>query len=161
MKVVSIIFTLIFNLSALAEEEKRPAIEASAIYRTTVLATKSLVVFEGLPRPFEKELLATEIKRKDTKEILIYPFYTPGVDAKNANDLRKLLSSAASIAVYGGPKACGGFHPDYCISWQAGEVTYYALICFHCQEIVFYDGKTSLIYDLVGDGYSGYEELLA
>ncbi len=162
MKLVSILLTLIFTLSALAEETQ-PTIEASSVYRTTVSSAKSLVVFEGLPhQTWDSELLATELKRKDIKKIWDYSFYTPSVDAKNADDLRKLLSSAASIAVRsGGVKLCGGYHPDYSISWQADEVTYYALICFGCDEIVFYDGKTSLIYDLKGATSKRYQELLA
>jgi hypothetical protein len=162
MKLISIILTLVFTLSALAEEKKPPSIEASAIYRTTVSAAKSLVVFEGLPHPmFEKKVFAAEIKRKDTKKILHYSFYTPSVDVKSADDLRKLLSSSASLEVYGGPKGCGGYHPDYCISWQDGETTCYALICFGCHEIVFYDGETFLNYDLAQDAYNRYKELLA
>ena len=49
----------------------------------------------------------------------------------------------------------------YCISWQAGAVTYHALVCFGCEEIVFYDGKTPLIYDLDKKAYERYEKLLA
>ena len=161
MKVVSIVFTLIFTLAAVAEE-KAAGIDASAIYRTTVSGAKSIVVFEGLPHQmWDKELLATELKRKDTKEIWNYPFYTPSENARNADDLRKLLSSATSVAIYSGPKQCGGYHPDYCISWRAGEVSYYALICLGCHEIVFYDGKTSVIYDLDEGASNRYDELLA
>ncbi len=162
MKVLSIILALIFTLSANAEEEKSPTIEASAIYRTTVAAAKSIVVFEGLPHQmWDRELLAVEIQRKDTQKIWEYPFYTPSVAATNSDDLRQLLCSSDSIVVYGGPKLCGGYHPDYCISWQAGEITYYALVCFGCQEIVFYDGKKPLIYDLDEKAYERYKKLLA
>lgn len=162
MKLVSIIPVLILTLSAMAEEMKSPAIEASAIHRTTAASAKTLAVFEGLPhQTWDQKLLASEIKRKDTKKIWNYPFYTPSIDASNADDLRKVLSSPDSIRVYGGPKMCGGYHPDYCISWQAGEITYYALVCFGCNEIVFYDGKSSLIYDLSGEAYKRYKKLLS
>ena len=141
---------------------KASPIEASAIYRTTVSAAKSLLVFEGLPhQSVEPVLLATELKRKDTTEIWNFPFYTPSIEATNADDLRKLLSNPASLAVYAGPKLCGGYHPDFCISWQAGKVKYYALICFGCHEIVLYDGKTSLIYDLETAAYKEFQQLLA
>ncbi len=137
-------------------------IEASAIYRTTVSAAKSLVIYEGLPhQTWDRELLASEIKRKDTTEIWDFPFYTPSVDATNGDDLRKLLSNPASLREYQGPKSCGGYHPDFCISWQAGKVKYYALICFGCHEIVLYDGKTSLIYDLETAAYKEFQQLLA
>ena len=141
---------------------KASPIEASAIYRTTVSAAKSLLVFEGLPhQSVEPVLLATELKRKDTTEIWDFPFYTPSIEATNADDLRKVLSNPASLAVYAGPKLCGGYHPDFCISWQAGKVNYYALICFGCHEIVFYNGKTSLIYDLDKAAIEEFQQLLA
>jgi len=161
MKVLSFIFAMIVTLSANAEDEKSPPIEASAIYRTTVAAAKSIVVFEGLPHHWDRELLAVEIQRKDTQKIWEYPFYTPSVAAPNSDELRQQLSRSDSIVVYGGPKLCGGYHPDYCISWQAGEITYYALVCFGCHEIVFYNGKTPLIYDLDEKAYERYKKLLA
>ncbi len=137
-------------------------IEASAIYRTTVSAAKSLLIYEGLPHQmWDRELLATEIKRKDTTEIWDFPFYTPSVDATNADELRKLLSNPASLRVYRGQKSCGGYHPDFCISWQAGKVNYYALICFGCHEIVFYNGKNSVNYDLETAAMEKFEQLLA
>ena len=121
--------------------KKPDPIDASYNYRATVAAAKSLVVFEGLPHQRgEKELFATEAKRADIKKVLDYPFYTPSVSATNEEELRKLLSSSAAIAEFGGAKACGGYHPDYCISRKTTEATYYALICFGCGEIVFYNG---------------------
>ncbi len=162
MKVLSIILALIVTLSANANDENAPTIEASDVYRTTVAAAKSIVVFEGLPhQSWDPKLLAVEIKRKDTQKIWKFPFYTPSVAATNSDDLRHLLSRSDSIKVYGGPKLCGGYHPDYCISWQAGEITYYALVCFGCHEIVLYDGKKPLIYDLDKKAYERYKKLLA
>jgi hypothetical protein len=162
MKVPSIILAVIVTFSANAEDQKSPTIEASAIYRATVAAAKSIVVFEGLPHQmWDRDLLAVEIQRKDTQKIWEFPFYTPSIAATNADDLRQLLSSSNSIVVYGGPKGCGGYHPDYCISWQAEEITYYALVCFGCHEIVFYDGKKPLIYDLDEEAYERYKKLLA
>jgi hypothetical protein len=162
MKLLSLFLALIFGISASAEMATPPSVEASVIYRTAASAATSLLVFEGLPHPMsEKQALETESKRKDTKKLLLYMFYTPGADARNAEEIRKLLSNPAGLAVYRGPKGCGGFHPDYSISWQAGETSHYALICFGCGEIVFYDGKTSLRYDLPKDTLAKYKELLA
>jgi len=162
MKVLIIILALIVTFPANAEDQKSPTIEASAIFRTTVAAAKSIVVFEGLPHQmWDRELLTVEIQRKDTQKIWEFPFYTPSTAATNADDLRQLLSSSNSIVVYAGPKGCGGYHPDYCISWQAEETTYYALVCLGCHEIVLYDGKTSLIYDLDEKAYERYKKLLA
>ncbi len=162
MKYLIAIFALTIAISANAELEKPATIEASAIYRTTVAAAKTIEVFEGLPHQrWDKELLTVELKRKDTQAICKFPFYTPSTTASNSDALRKLLSSADSIKEYGGPKMCGGYHPDYCVSWQAGETTYYALICFGCHEIVFHDGKTTMIYDLKNKAHEQFQKLLA
>ena len=129
---------------------------------TSAAAATSLVVFEGLPHQmWDKDLLAIEVKRKDTRKIWEYPFYTPGVEAKNGNELRTLLSNPATLIAYHGPKNCGGYHPDYCVSWQADEATHYALICFGCHEIVFYDGEAFLIYDLPDFALERYKDLLS
>ncbi len=177
MKALSMILSLIVTFSATAEDETfpeieviseiaqnegAPAIEASAIYRTTLAEAKSIVVFEGLPhQTWDKELLAVESKRKDTQKIWEYQFYIPGVAATNSDDLRQVLTSPDSISVCEGVKLCGGYHPDYCISWQIGENTYNALVCFGCHEIVFYDGKQSLLYDLNQKAYEQLKKLLA
>ncbi len=162
MKTLITIFALTVTISANAEQKKPPTIEASAIYRATVAAAKTIEVFEGLPHQmWDKELLAVELKRKDTQVICKFPFYTPSTTASNSEALRKLLSSADSITEYGVPKRCGGYHPDYCVSWLAGETTYHALICFGCHEIIFYDGKTSLIYDLKNKAPEQFQKLLA
>ncbi|MEQ1934095.1 MAG: hypothetical protein ABL962_09475 [Fimbriimonadaceae bacterium] len=162
MKRLIIIFSLIVVHFAVADDPKSPAKEASADYRTTLAATKALSVFEGLPhQTWDRDLLAQEIKREDKTKIWKYPFYTPSVLATNADELKQLLSSPDAIEVYGGPKLCGGYHPDYCLSWEAEDKTYNALICFGCHEVVFFDGKATLIYDLHGDAHKRLKELLS
>lgn len=162
MKRLIIICSLIVAHFAMADDPKSPPKEASADYRTTLAAAKTLSVFEGLPHQrWDRDLLAQEIKREDTTKIWKYPFYTPSVLATNANELKRLLSSPDAIEVYGGPKLCGGYHPDYCLSWEEEKKTYNALICFGCHEVVFFDGKTSIIYDLHDDAQKRLKELLS
>ena len=118
-------------------------------YRTTMRDATELVVFEGLPHQmWESDQLEAELKRSDTTKIWNYPFYTPGVAATNAYDLKVLLGSQASIRPYGGGKLCGGYHPDFCVSWTVKSITYYVQVCFGCDEIVFYNGATHLKYDM-------------
>ncbi len=162
MRLVALLLALLVVSPAMGQRRQAASVEASQPYRITALSAKTLTVFEGLPHQmWEKEQLATEIKRKDTRQIWDFPFYTPGVEARNAEQLRALLGSRDSIEVYGGPKLCGGYHPDYCISWQAGEAVYSALICFGCTEIVFYDGKNPLFYELSPAAARRYKELLS
>ena len=118
-------------------------------YRETMRDATELVVFEGLPHQmWESDQLKTELNRPDVTKIWNYPFYTPSVEASNAYDLKVLLASPAAIVPYGGGKLCGGYHPDYCVSWTVKSITYYVQVCFGCHEIVFFNGTTHLIYDM-------------
>ena len=144
------------NLSA---KEQTPASEdASSGVRRALSAATVIRVSEGLPHQmFERDSLAKESKREDTAEIGSYRFYTPAVDAKNGDALKRILASAETIQVFLGEKACGGFHPDYAVHWtdaQGGEC--YAQICFGCHEIIYSDGKNQYRYDLEN---GPYEEL--
>lgn len=118
-------------------------------YRQTLRDATELVVFEGLPhQKWEPDQLEAELNRSDITKIWNYPFYTPSVAATNAYDLKVLLGSQASIRPYGGGKLCGGYHPDFCVSWTVKSITYYVQVCFGCDEIVFYNGATHLKYDM-------------
>lgn len=157
MKNFAAYFFIVLSHIAAAADAK----EDAADYRTTIATTKSISVFEGLPHQRgQRDLLAQEIKRKDTTTIWMYPFYTPSILATNAGELKRLLSSPDAIVVYSGDKFCGGYHPDYCLSWKAEKKTYYALICFGCREVVFSDGGSRLIYDLNPDAYHRLMDLL-
>ncbi len=69
-----------------------------------------------------------------------FPFYEQplSIAATDVEELRRLSAAADSFAPYGGPKDCGGYHPDYCLSWKDGANTYELLICFNCQEMKIY-----------------------
>lgn len=162
MKRLAILLVLSCSYLKAEIKSESPTKEASAVYRTTLATTKALSVYEGLPHQlWDEELLAKEIKRNDITKIGDFPFYTPNTLASNADDLKLILSSPDSIWIYGGPKGCGGYHPDYCLSWESGGQTYYALICFGCHEIVFYDGKEPLIYDLETTSFTRLKVLLS
>lgn len=117
--------------------------------RSSLQSAQRLMVYEGLPhQAHEKELIAREIVRKDTTRLHGYPFYTPARPAKQAAGLRRVLGSADSYKVYGGPKTCGGFHPDYAVSWNDGAKSYQLLVCFGCGEVLATDGATSMPFSL-------------
>jgi hypothetical protein len=95
----------ISGLVANALESVVPTLDAAAKYQASLIAAKHIVVFEGLPhQSWDRELLATESKREDTRMIWEYRFYTPSVVATNAKELRQVLSYPGSIVVYGGPR---------------------------------------------------------
>lgn len=144
-------FSLFMLLPLLSAEEAVPAaLESSAEIRATLAGASLIRVYEGLPhQSFERDLLAKESQRKDTKVIGSFRFYTPAVEAKNLVGLRTLLSSSEAIQVFRGEKRCGGFHPDYAIEWLDGAGNRYdAQICFGCHEVIYRDGKNEYRYDL-------------
>lgn len=105
---------------------------------------KGIMVFEGLPHPYEEEaLLKAELKRKDTVKLppLEEPFYTPALKASNEEALRKALSGPDCISVYKAHKC--GFHADYCLQWQHHGVTYTAMFCFGCADMAVTHGDTT------------------
>jgi hypothetical protein len=162
MKFITLFPCLVLLQAGLAAESKPPTVEASSDCRKSITLAETLEVHEGLPhQTTEKALFEKEIKRGDVAEIGNYPFYTPGVLATNAAELKRILSDSATIETHKGAKRCGGFHPDYGITWKAEGKTCHALVCFGCGEIVFHDGKTSFTYDSSDEAEGRLKKLLS
>lgn len=173
MKPLSVLFLLsatltwyMFRVPSVPEDppyldSNFPTIAASMVYRTSVATADSIVIYEGLPHHmWEEELLEVEVRREDTLKIWGYTFYTPAVAPAQPEVFRQLLGRADSLKLYSGNKFCGGYHPDYAISWSSGGTTFYALVCIGCHEIVFFDGEYALIYDLPRATYDEFKRLL-
>ncbi|MGV3661955.1 MAG: hypothetical protein ACO1TE_17355 [Prosthecobacter sp.] len=150
MKLLSSVLSFFLVTVALARlDPESVPVAASDRFRKTLLAAKDIVVYEGLPHQmWQPDQLAAELRRKDVTKIGSFHFYTPAVNATNAEELKRLLGPAASVEPYIGPKNCGGYHPDYCVSWTHQGATFHAQVCFGCHEIVFLDGKDSFTYEL-------------
>lgn len=147
---------------ASAQEFTPPSLARSEYYRTSIAQAEQLNVYEGLPHQLhEAKLLRKELLRDDIIKFAGFPFYTPSVVAHSPEKLISVLGDNSSIKIYAGLKRCGAYHPDYCVSWKHGLRTYYALICYGCGEIVFYDGKKPLMYDLQPKALTQLKELLA
>ncbi len=138
---------------------------ASSGVRDSLLRTKELLIHEGLPhQAFEPGALGTERLREDVEDIAGYPFYLPAVEVgeDEKNSLKLLLSSKKSISSFSGEKPCGGFHPDFAVSWTtAMNESFAALICFGCDEILFVSPSTRIRYDLSSSSISELKEVLA
>jgi hypothetical protein len=112
----------------------------------------SIVLHEGLPhQTYEKEY-KTELEKQTYQEIHDYPFYVETL-ALETNDLTRLKTIFGSEKTFlpatGAGKACGGFHPDYCLEWTVKDAKRcYCLICFGCNEVRFYQGLRKLPCDL-------------
>jgi len=145
---------------------------AEGIKRATELR-----LYEGLPhQTFEKEALETELRSKKTVQIQKFPFYEQTLDIlfEDIELLKQLCVDGAnyksnfgttkhpdgSESVWKTSKFCGGFHPDYCLAWKDGDVTYDLLICFGCQEMTFFGPKTALNADIREHAYQKFETIL-
>jgi hypothetical protein len=125
--------------------------------------TSSLTLYEGLPhQAWEGELLKQELAAKRTVTIHEFPFYQRPLPVASADveELRGLSAAVDSFSSYAGPKLCGGFHPDYCLSWKDGATTYELLICFGCHEMKFYGPKHEALADIRKDAFERFEAIL-
>jgi hypothetical protein len=116
-----------------------------------VAKADKVVLYEGLPHPmWEKDTLAAEKKGKKTVEMKLFQFYAEPIELKkdDAKEFAKLLSDPASLKEYTVGKRCGGFHPDWCIEWQAGDEKVQCQVCFGCKEVKFFSAKHSLHADV-------------
>ncbi|MFD2160759.1 hypothetical protein ACFSW8_17775, partial [Rubritalea tangerina] len=128
----------------------------------SLASSEELHIYEGLPhQAFEKSLLKSELKRKDKTFIGSYPFYTPKVKVEDDTKklLRRILGSQSILRPHS-DKLCGGFHPDYAISWHTEDEDYAALICFGCREIKFVTPSKTLHYDLTQKSLDSLKQLL-
>lgn len=142
------------NASANQAGEKRPTAADLAVHKplaALIAEADALVLYEGLPHQlWESDLLASEKASKKTVALHDYPFYADAIaaDGDDAKTLTAILSDAKSLTPYAGPKRCGGFHPDWCLEWQAGGEKVQCQLCFGCQEVKFFSTEHVLHADL-------------
>jgi len=99
-------------------------------------------LFEGLPHPlFEAGSLRQEIAKKQTFEWHGYRFYDEPLWIPEEIEaiLGELTTSDQRYRNYTGMKKCGGFHPDYALSWNGASVE--ILLCFGGGEARIFGGK--------------------
>ena len=138
---------------------KANPVERTDAWRKPIAEGAVLTVHEGLPRRGDQTYLR-ESRRNDVQILAGHAFYTPGVVAKHRAELAKLLADSSSFHRHSGAKECGGFHPDFAVTWQINRQTITLQLCYSCYEVCFTDGKTSLIYDLNHEAGKKIEPLL-
>lgn len=123
----------------------------------------SIHVYEGLPHQTrERRLFETELKLKPCSAVGDYYFYESKLDI-SVDDMKTLRSLAAADETYrewGGPKACGDFHPDYAIEWSEDDDAHYALLCFGCEEVKFYGPYLKAHFDIHWESWGKFEKIL-
>jgi hypothetical protein len=133
--------TVIIVLSLIALTGVWYAVVAKPRHFSTAMAANAsqITIWEGLPNggSGEAELLKSELEKKTTFRIQRYPFYTEPLtfEPADVSELKRLLAEPATYPKRGPAKACGGFHPDYAVSWETDRGTLSVLFCFGCREI--------------------------
>ncbi len=129
----------------------------------SVRKADKVTLYEGLPHQlFHSEVFEEELKTKQTVRLHNFAFYAEPLDLKetDAKKLTDLYSDPKSFRPFLGYKACGGFHPDYCIEWHVGKSIYRALICFGCHEMKSFGPEAELYCDIDDKAYKQLQETL-
>ena len=103
-------------------------------------AAKGIKLYEGLPHQhLESQLFEDELESSQIITFDEFPFYaTPQkLTMEDGTAFTALFCKADSFVPLDqtAAKACGGFHPDYCLTWRVESNTYLALLCFGCREV--------------------------
>jgi hypothetical protein len=122
-------------------------------------------LYEGLPHQnFEPKVLKAELESNKTVDFGDFPFYAAPQElaSDDRSTLTKLIGDADSFSPMDltAAKACGGFHPDYCLVWKVGTDSYYALLCFGCGEIKAKGSELQLHSDIRNAAQDKFEETL-
>jgi hypothetical protein len=137
------------------EEEPPPAIETSfdrlADILSGISAGGDVLLYEGLPSEFwEPQLRQNALKEAETVSLHGYSVYDDvrQLPAEDAGPLTALFSARETFAPYRTRKACGGFQPEFCLEWKAGEAATQALISLECGEVKLFGPRGELYCDL-------------
>lgn len=128
----------------------------------TVSAEANLAVFEGLPhQTWSADALKSELETEATVQRYGFPFYQRPYSVSQADlvKLRNLTTRKGTFAPFSGWKLCGGFHPDFSLVWTKGEETLEIHLCFGCDEIRAYRGKSEVYCE--NDGSDEFAAILS
>ena len=127
------------------------------------IGKSSLVLYEGLPhQSLEYESFHKELASRETIRVDEYPFYARPlpVEAGDMEPFRRLSKTAKHFATATAGKACGGFHPDYCLEWTLGNTTYHYLVCLGCAEVAIHGSDVLLFLDMSDGSWSTWKSIL-
>lgn len=126
-------------------------VAASAALRASLKASTAIQILKGLAHPKrEADVFQRESKRQGIVHIAGHLFYPEKItpSEEDARHLARHLAHDQHINQFMDEKKCGGFHPDYVVSWKQEQRNLHALICFGCGEILYVDGEQQYRYDL-------------
>jgi hypothetical protein len=140
-----------------------PFLRNIGTYTQTIAKADELVLYEGLPHQNERQLLEQEQRDKKIVEFDKFPFYAETMMPRptDADRLREIGSDYRSFRPYGGPKFCGGYHPDWGMEWTVDKQVYRLFICLGCHEGHFIGPESDLWVDLEETTWESFVDLFA
>ena len=132
----------------------------------TLRQAEKLTFYEGLPHQhFESDSLKAEKKAKPTIELHGFPFYEQLLQFKPGDEekLKAMLADKGFCWLHhpgDGEPDCGGFHPDYALTWTAAGKSYEALLCLGCAEMRIYGPIGEVRYFMPSEPWRRLKELL-
>ena len=99
---------------------------------------------------------------KEVIRIHDYPFYKRPLEIAAADvEALRLLSGEQSNLIHSrGRKMCGGYHPDYCLTWKKGETTFHMLLCLGCSEAKIFGAGVEWYGDIFRGAHPKFQKLL-
>lgn len=132
-------------------------------FQASIFKSDTIRVLEGLPHQnYYRDIFEKERKSKPTQELGGFYFYEGTLDLspKDMKRVVEILHKSSTYEPYLGEKKCGGYHPDFAVSWTLDHVPYHALLCFGCGEVKLLGPSGERHYDLNHDCESELEGIL-
>ena len=132
-------------------------------FASQIRNAKSFRLFEGLPHQFsEAVMLRSELASKDTFRIWEFDFYSAPVPTSPSDlqVLTRLASSSDTYVTFGGPKLCGGFHPDFALTWNDGTKRTSLLLCLGCSEMLFINDDRKFLVTIRHEFWEQFRDIL-
>lgn len=128
-----------------------------------IAKANSVILYEGMNRQLsESESIDRGILYKKPMILHGFAFYETPISVVDADaaTLFALCGTAQTFSRYTGPKFCGGFHPDWCVEFIAGQDVYQVLVCFGCREARLYGPTNEVFSDLKKETFNAFLDVL-
>ncbi len=128
-----------------------------------IAKASSVILYEGMNRQLsESESIDRGILYKNPMILRGFAFYETPIPVINEDSatLIALCGTSQTFGRYAGPKFCGGFHPDWCVEFIAGQDVYQVLVCFGCREARLYGPTNEVFSDLKKETFNAFLDVL-
>lgn len=119
------------------------------------------LALNGFSHPLiEIDELWLEVVFQPRKIIHGHAFSPKKIEGEMVNQIAAIMSEQSTYNEWLGEKACGGFHADYYLRWEAGDEVWEVLLCMGCHEVILFHGEKSLRCDLSQEAGKRLQEII-